>query len=223
MMFRGRAFVSPMKFKTTLCALVLCSSVAMAEEGFVDLFNGKNLDGWFVEPANPAVWTVKKGELARSPQSSYLWTKETYGDFIIELEFKVTPGCNSGLFFRTDPKNPVQGGFEIQIMDSFGKEAGKHDCGALYDAKAPAVNAVKKAGEWNTFRLELKGPKLVCLINGQKVQDLSLDDWTTAEKNPDGSPNKFKTALKDQPRTGHLGFQDHGHDVWYRNIKIKKQ
>jgi hypothetical protein len=212
-----------MKFTTALCALVLSSSLAFAEEGFVDLFNGKNLDGWFVEPANPAVWTVKKGELARSPQSSYLWTKEKYGDFILEMEFKVTPGCNSGLFFRTDPKNPVQGGFEIQIMDSFGKEAGKHDCGALYDAKAPAVNAVKKAGEWNTFRLELKGAKLVCLINGQKVQDLSLDDWTTAEKNPDGTPNKYKTALKDQPRTGHLGFQDHGHDVWYRNIKIKKQ
>jgi hypothetical protein len=212
-----------MKFKATLCALVLTSSFAFAEEGFVDLFNGKNLDGWFVEPANPAVWTVKKGELARSPQSSYLWTKETYGDFILEMEFKVTPGCNSGLFFRTDPKNPVQGGFELQIMDSFGRTPDKHDCGALYDAKEPAVNAVKKAGEWNTFRLEVKGAKLVCFINGQKVQDLSLDDWTTAEKNPDGTPNKFKTALKDQPRTGHIGFQDHGHDVWYRNIKIKKQ
>ncbi|HSI61635.1 MAG TPA: DUF1080 domain-containing protein, partial [Candidatus Saccharimonadia bacterium] len=155
-----------MKFATTLCALVLASTAAFAEEGFVDLFNGKNLDGWFVEPANPAVWTVKKGELARSPQSSYLWTKETYGDFILEMEFKVTPGCNSGLFFRTDPKNPVQGGFELQIMDSFGKTPDKHDCGALYDAKEPAVNAVKKAGEWNTFRLEVKGAKVVCLING---------------------------------------------------------
>jgi hypothetical protein len=208
-----------------LLATLACTSLPLgaAEEGFVDLFNGKNLDGWFVEPANPQVWTVKKGELARQPQSSYLWTKDQYGDFILEMEFKVTPGCNSGLFFRTDPKNPVQGGFEIQIMDSAGKEKPtKHDCGALYDAREPMVNAVKKAGEWNTFRLELKGAKLVCLINGQKVQDLSLDDWNKPELNPDGSPNKFKTALKDQPRTGHLGFQDHGHDVWYRNIKLKK-
>ncbi len=212
-----------MKITAALLALTLSTSLTFAEEGFVDLFNGKNLDGWFVEPANPAVWTVKKGELARSPQSSYLWTKEKYGDFILELEFKVSPNCNSGLFFRSDPKNPVQGGFEIQIMDSHGKTAGKHDCGALYDAREPLVNAVKKAGEWNTLRLELKGAKLVCHINGQKVQDLTLDDWNTPEKNPDGSPNKYKTALKDQPRTGHIGFQDHGHDVWYRNLKIKKQ
>lgn len=212
-----------MKIATTLLALTLSASLVVAEDGFVDLFNGKNLDGWFVEPANPAVWTVKKGELARFPQSSYLWTKEKYDNFIIELEFKMSAGCNSGLFFRTDPKSPVQGGFEMQIMDSAGKDKPtKHDCGALYDAKEPAVNAVKKAGEWNTLRLEVNGARMVCTINGQKVQDVNLDDWNTAEKNPDGTPNKFKTALKDLPRTGHIGFQDHGHDVWYRNIRLKK-
>ena len=194
-----------------------------AEDGFVDLFNGKDLSGWFVQPENPKVWNVQKGGvLARHVQSNYIWTKETFGDFIIEMEFKVSPGCNSGLFFRTDPNNPVQGGFEMQIMDSFGKDPDKHDCGALYDAREPSVNAVKKAGEWNTLRLEVKGPKIICDINGQRVQDLNLDDWKTPEKNPDGSKNKFKTALKDLPRTGHIGFQDHGHDVWYRNIRLKK-
>ena len=190
----------------------------------MDLFNGKNLDGWFVEPANPQVWNVKKGgELARQPQSSYIWTKDQYGDFILELEFKVSPGCNSGLFFRSDPKNPVQGGFELQIMDSHNKkELNNKDCGALYDAKVAAVNAVKPAGEWNKLRLELKGPKLVAELNGQKIQDLNLDDWDTPKMNPDGSENKFEKALKDLPRVGHIGFQDHGHDVWYRNLRIKK-
>lgn len=176
-----------------------------------------------VVPENPAVWTVKKGELARQPQPSYLWTKEQFGDFILELEFKVSRGCNSGLFFRSNPKDPVQGGFEIQIFDSHGKkEAGKHDCGALYDAKAPAVNAVKPAGEWNQLRLEAKGSRIVVILNGQKVQDLDLEDWKTPKQNPDGSENKFEKALKDLPRVGHIGFQDHGHDVWYRNVKIKK-
>lgn len=212
-----------MKLIRIAMLILLCSS-AQAEEGFVDLFNGKNLDGWMVVPENPQVWTVSKGELARNPQSSYLWTKKPYGDFILELEFKVTKDCNSGLFFRTDPQNPVQGGFELQIMDSHGKkDFGNKDCGALYDAKAASVNAVKPAGEWNKMRVELKGSKLVAYLNGQKIQDLDLDDWTTPKQNPDGSPNKFETALKDLPRTGHLGFQDHGHDVFYRNIRIKEQ
>ncbi|TLD69028.1 DUF1080 domain-containing protein [Phragmitibacter flavus] len=206
-----------------IAVLVLLCSSARAEEGFVDLFNGKNLDGWMVVPENPKVWTVNKGELARKVQSSYLWTEKQYGDFVLELEFKVTPGCNSGLFFRTDPKSPVQGGFELQIMDSHGKkELGKHDCGALYDAKPAMVNAVKPVGEWNKMRVELKGPKLVAYLNGEKIQDLSLDDWTTPKMNPDGSENKFEKALKDLPRTGHIGFQDHGHDVFYRNIRIKE-
>lgn len=213
-----------MTLPRTLLSFLMTATLAIAaDDGFIELFNGKNLDGWFVEPANPAVWTVnaKEKSIARKPQPSYLWTKEQFGDFILDLEFKVSPECNSGVFFRTDPKNPVQGGFEIQIMDSFGKAPESHECGALYDAKAPAVQAVKKAGEWNTFRLEVKGPKLVCHINGQQVLDLNLDDWTTPEKNPDGTKNKFKTALKDLPRTGHIGFQDHGHDVWYRNVRLK--
>lgn len=176
-----------------------------------------------VKPENPAVWTVRKGVLARQPQSSYLWTKEQYGDFVLELEFKVSVGCNSGVFFRSDPGNPVQGGFEIQIMDSFGKkEIGKHDCGALYDAKTAAVNAVKPVGEWNQLRLEVRGSKLKAVLNGEQIQDLDLEDWKTPKMNPDGSENKFEKALKDLPRVGHIGFQDHGQDVWYRKVRLKK-
>jgi hypothetical protein len=203
-------------------ALCLSSQSLPAGDGFKPMFNGRNLDGWMVRPENPRVWTVQKdGVLARKPQSSYLWSEETYGDFILEMEFRVTAGCNSGLFFRTDPENPVQGGFEIQIFDSHGKEAGKHDCGALYDAKAPLVNAVRPTGEWNSLQLEVRGSKVICHINGEKVQDLDLDDWSVAGKNPDGSDNKFTTALKDLPRSGHIGFQDHGADVFFRGIKIK--
>ena len=209
--------------RLALClALSSLSFSATAEDGFVSLFDGKTLNGWFVKPSAPQVWTVVKGALARKPQSSYLWSEETYGDFILELEFRVTPGCNSGLFFRTNPDNPVQEGFELQIFDSHGKEPGKHDCGALYDARPPLVNAVKPAGEWNSLRLELRGSLLICHINDQKVQDLNLDEWSEAGKNPDGTPNKFQTALKDLPRTGHIGFQDHGHDVFYRKVRLKK-
>jgi len=59
------------------------------------------------------------------------------------------------------------------------------------------------------------------VMNGEQIIDMDLNLWTEPHKNPDGSTNKFNTAYKDMPRTGHIGFQDHGDPVWYRNIKIK--
>jgi len=80
---------------------------------------------------------------------------------------------------------------------------------------------VKPAGEWNTFKLICKGPMVTIYMNGDKVNEANLDDWKDAKKNPDGTKNKFPTALKDLPRTGNIGFQDHGQPVWYRNVTLK--
>lgn len=183
------------------------------------LFDGKNLDNWTHKDDG---WKVEEGTAALQQGGGYLWSKKQYENFVLTGEFKMAKGCNSGIFFRTDPKNPVQGGFEIQILDSHGKSnVGKHDAGALYDAKPPSENAVKPAGEWNNFTLTCDGPKIKFELNGKTVIDVSIDDWKEGNKNPDGSRNKFKTALKDMPRTGHIGFQDHGKPVWIRNVKIK--
>ena len=162
-------------------------------------------------------------DIAIKGGKGYLWTKEPYGDFELELEVKMSEKCNSGVFLRTDPTNPVAGGFEIQVMDTAAKkETGTHDFGALYDAKAAKVNAAKPAGEWNQMKFRWVGPKLTVHANGTKIQDVNIDEWTKPRMNPDGSKNKFPTALKDLPRSGHIGFQNHGHDVWYRNVSIKK-
>ena len=59
------------------------------------------------------------------------------------------------------------------------------------------------------------------VLNGQQVIDADLDRWTTPHKNPDGSQNKYNKPLKDFPRSGYIGLQDHGHDVWFKNIKVK--
>jgi hypothetical protein len=207
----------------TLILVSICvfTFLAKAEppKGFSALFNGKNLDGW---NAKPNGWAVENGILTRKPRSGYIWTKKAYGDFILNVEVKVSKRCNSGIFFRTDPKNAVQGGFEIQVMDTTGKKKlGKHDNGAFYDALAPSANPAKPLGEWNRFVITCKGPNISVSINGTEVVKADLDKWTTGNKNPDGSRNKFKTALKDLPRKGHIGFQDHGQDVWYRNIYLK--
>ncbi len=208
--------------KSVVVALIvmLLSTVALHAQDWIPLFDGSNLDQWTCKPGG---WEVKDGSMVLNKKGGWAWSKEAYGDFTLELEFNVTPKCNSGVFIRTNPKNPVQGGFEIQVLDSHGKaKVGKHDCGAFYDAVPPKVNAVKPAGEWNKMVITWKGALLKVELNGQLIIDLNIDEWDTARQNPDGSKNKFKTALKDLPRTGHIGFQDHGKPVSYRNVRIKK-
>ncbi len=209
-----------MKSAVISFVVILTSVVALQAQDWVPLFDGSSLDCFKCKPGG---WEVKDGAMVLNKKGGWAWTKEAFGDFVLELEFNVTPKCNSGIFIRTNPKNPVQGGFEIQVLDSHGKKTpGKHDCGALYDAMPPKVNAVKAPGEWNKMVISWQGPKLNVELNGKVVVDVNIDDWDTARKNPDGSKNKFKTALKDLPRTGHIGFQDHGKPVSYRNVRIKK-
>jgi hypothetical protein len=191
----------------------------------VALFDGSDLSQWMMDKEGG--WVAKGGEMqpAESPAGGgYIWTKEKFENFVLTVEFKMSEKCNSGVFFRTDPKNAVQGGFEIQVMDTHGNEnPGKHDCGALYDAVAPSVDAAKPAGEWNTMTITCDGPKITIVLNGQKVVEADIDDWSEGNKNPDGSKNKFKTALKDLPRNNHIGLQFHGHPVWFRNITVEKK
>jgi hypothetical protein len=166
-------------------------------------------------------WVLEKGVLSISDTpGGIIWSEGKFGDFTISLEYKTSKKANSGLFFRTDPKNAVQGGFEIQIA-SPGLYSGKHIVGSLYDAKEPMVAAGKPDGEWNNMRLVCKGPSIQVVLNGMEVIDVDIDDWKKPNQNPDGSKNKFKTALKDLPHTGHIGLQYHGQPIWFRDIKIK--
>ena len=154
---------------------------------------------------------------------SDIWTKEVYGDFILDLQFKVTAHTNSGIFIRTgNIIDPVQTGMEIQVADSNGAaEPGKHVCGAVYDCLAPDKNVVNPPDQWNRCTIACRANKIYVVMNGEPIIDMDLDRWTDPGRNPDGTKNKYKNPFKDMPRVGHFGFQDHGHPVWYRNIKVK--
>ena len=121
-------------------------------------------------------WDITDGVLSPSEKpGGIIWSKNVFEDFEISIEYKTSPKCNSGLFFRTDPKNPVQGGFEVQIA-SAGLYSGKHVAGSLYDAKEPAVHAGKPDGEWNTLTVRCEGPHIHAVLNGEEVLDLLIDD-----------------------------------------------
>jgi hypothetical protein len=209
---------------TSLIALALLagSTMAYAEENqSLALFDGKDLSHW--QSANggapSAGWIIDGDTLTRQERAGYIWSKERFGDFVLDLEFK-TEG-NSGVFIRTDdPKNPVQTGIEIQIYNPT-PEPSTHSTGALYDLAAPSKEASKPSGQWNHMRITTRDNYITVELNGEQIVEADLDQWTEAGKNPDGSKNKFKTALKDFRRDGHIGFQDHGHMVAFRNVRIK--
>jgi hypothetical protein len=168
-------------------------------------------------------WELNDGVLGSSKTpGGIIWSEAAYENFEITLDYKTSPKCNSGLFFRANPRNAVQGGFEIQIA-SAGLYGGKHVVGALYDAQPPSAATGKPDGEWNTMVLTCQGPMITVVLNGTKINEANIDDWTTPNQNPDGSKNKFKTALKDLPRSGHIGLQYHGKPIWFRNIKLTKK
>jgi hypothetical protein len=198
-----------------------------APAGQVLLFDGKDLSAW--QPASH--WAVEDGVIMlknrtdrQEHNDNYLYTREQYGDFVLDLDFKVEPGTNSGVYLRTsDMKDPVQTGIEIQVGTlASGRPLARGSVGGIYDLVAPRVNAVI-TGEWNHYTISCKGPNITVLLNGQQVSEIDLDRWTEARKNPDGTPNKFTRAMKDFARVGYVGLQDHGTPVWYRNIRIRKQ
>jgi len=203
---------------------------APAEAGFVSLFNGKDLEGWMMGPDKS--WVVEDGAITlkrdmdgKEHNLDYLWTKEPYSNFILELEFKVPEQANSGVFLRTaDLKDPVYTGIEVQVSNSYGRDKLSRGgtAGAIYDCLAPSKNTVRKSGEWNQLRVVCNDNKIAVVLNGEQILDMDLNQWSTPRQNPDGSPNKFPKALKDFARVGHIGLQDHGRPVWYRNIRVKR-
>ena len=204
------------------CVAVCQAAEEKKDEGWITLFDGKDLSAW-QEPAAKK-WKIEDGVLAFQKGCGNLWTKEKFGDFVLDLEVKVTKGTNSGIFLRSaqGEKNWLHGSFEIQVLDSFGdRKPGKHDMGAMYDCLAPSVAAEKPVGEWNHMVITFQGNNLKVELNDKAIIVANLDDWKEAHKNPDGSANKFNTAYKDMAKVGHLGLQDHGAPVWYRNVKIK--
>ena len=167
-------------------------------------------------------WGMEEGVLTAKGGDD-LWTKERYGDFVLDLEFKLDPGTNSGVFLRTgDVKEWLHTAIEVQILDSYGREKiTREDCGAIFDCLAPSVNAVRPPGKWNRYTITCSGSRITVVLNGHEVIAMDLDRWTEAHRNPDGTPNKFNSAYKEMPRVGNIGLQYHGHPVWYRNLKIR--
>jgi hypothetical protein len=194
--------------------------------GWVLLFDGKTLDGWSTPTGVPGKTPVDDGSINPHGCGGYMMIhQQQWSDFVLALDFKISPGCNSGVFIRTFPLTPRPGkdvgfnGIEVAIDDT--RTAGYHDTGAIYDLVEPSANAMKPAGEWNHLVITCDGPKIAVELNGRAVTAMNLDEWTAPNRRPDGSSHKFDVAYKDHPRRGYIGLQDHGAPCWFKNIKIR--
>jgi hypothetical protein len=213
--------------RTMKCCLTAGMLVVMmaatAEQEFRLIFDGTSGTGWILCDQKPLPKVnVQADGLNPHGTGSYLVVHETkVGDFVLDFDYKLSKGCNSGVFIRTsDLKNPVNTGIEVALDDTTGN--GLHDSGALYDLVAPSENAQKPAGDWNHMTINALGPRITIILNGKEVSTINLDEWTEPGKRPDGSSHKFgDVAIGKLPQIGYVGFQDHGSDCWFKNVKIK--
>jgi hypothetical protein len=192
-------------------------------DGWMLLFNGRNLDGWKNNNDTPVRAKIENGAINPHESGGYLLVYEKpFGDFVLSCDVTMSqPACNSGVFFRTgDLSDPVYSGFEVQVSTE--TEPGLNNFGSIYDLVAPSKDATNGPGKWDNIEIRCEGPMISVSVNGEKVASMNCDEWDQAGKRPDGSTHKFGKAIKDFPREGYLGLQDHGHDVWFKNIKIKK-
>jgi hypothetical protein len=187
------------------------------------IFDGTGPKGWMLTSGRPLPRAnVQPDGLNPHGTGSYLAVYEQKaGDFVLDFDYKLSRGCNSGVFLRVgDLKDPVNTGIEVALDDTTG--TGRHDPGAFYDLVSPSVNAQKPAGAWNHMTILAASPVLAVALNGVDVSRINLDEWTTPGKRPDGSEHKFRgVALSKLARSGYFGFQDHGSDCWFKNVILK--
>ena len=195
------------------------------EAGWILLFDGKSLDGWMTSSEKPSQRPVEENALNPHKCGGYMLIhKDVHDNFRLALDFKLSKGCNSGIFVRTFPLKPRPGrdvgfnGIEVAIDASPG--TGYHHTGAIYDLVTTTQDAMKPAGEWNHIEITCNKSDIEVELNGECVAVMDLDEWTEKYKRPDGSDHKFDIAFKDHPRKGYVGLQDHGQDCWYKNIKL---
>ncbi len=196
------------------------------EAGWQLLFNGHDLTGWKCNNGKPIATKIEDGALVPYKSGGYLIIHEDqFEDFIFKCDVRFEdPRCNSGIFFRIgNPRDPVNTSFECQVLAGDG--TGKHDFGAIYDLSPPTKNAARPLGEWNTVEIKCQGPEIWVTVNGEQVNHINCDNFTEPGYCPDGDRHKFRLngkprAVKDFAHRGYLGFQDHGHKVWYKNVKV---
>jgi hypothetical protein len=212
------------------------------DEGWTTLFDGTSTDnfrgynkpdfpeqGWVIDP-DGSLHCIGSGKGEAGGGGGDIITREKYGNFELSLEWKISEGGNSGIFYlaqELEGKPIYESAPEMQILDNekhldatLGKD-GNRKAGSLYDLVPAVPQNAKPVGEWNSVSIKVYKGTVVHYQNGVPVVEYHLwtDQWKQmcADSKFKDWPEFINTASE-----GYIGLQDHGDDVWFRNIKIRK-
>jgi hypothetical protein len=204
--------------------------------GWIELFNGKNLDGWrsFNADTARAPWKAEDGAIVldvddeeENMTGGDLITDRQFENFELELEWKISPGGNSGIFFgvrEIDGQDVAyMTGVEMQVLDDARHPDGavpETSAGSCYALYARREDVTRPVGEYNEARIVARDGVVEHWLNGVKIvdYDMNSDDWASRV-----AASKFADWEHfARYRRGHIGLQDHTDRVWYRNIRIRE-
>ncbi len=212
---------------------------AEEDEGWILMFDGETYNGWrgYNKEDFPAIgWIIEdnalkcigSGQGEAGGQGGDIIFDKKFKDFHMKLQWKISEGGNSGIFYLAEEieGEPIwKSAPEMQVLDNEKHpdamlgEAGNRKAGSLYDLIPADPQNAKPAGEWNSVEILVYQGTVVHKMNGETVLEYHLGT-------PDWEKMIAESKFKDFPefgkyREGYIGLQDHGNDVWYRNIKIK--
>ncbi len=182
------------------------------------LFNGTSLEGWEVVSGPGGSWGVENGVLyTTGTGGGWLSTTREFADFELQLEFRVPPGGNSGVFLRSPHMgDPAYTGLEVQVLDDAAPEYADlkptQYTGSVYDVAAAMPRATKPAGEWQRLEIRCHQRQVSVKVNGTAVVSANLDEHQDQYA---AHPGLERTR-------GFVGFQNHGARVEYRAVELRE-
>ena len=227
MLFRGAAVAAGL----LLALPAVAASQAVRKDAASEwkpLFTSSSLDGWrgFKSETAPTGWTVTNGVLSKTAGVRDLISKEQYGDFELEWDWKIEQGGNAGVFYRVTEEydRPYWSAVEYQLLDDANAPDGQNrltSAAAVYAVYPSPAGVVKPAGEWNSSRVVARGTKVEHWLNGQKVAEY---DTESADFKARVEQSKFKPYPNyARARRGHVGIQgDHRGELTIRNMRIRE-
>ena len=210
-------------------ALFLCTACSVSVLNWDSLLGSDPSSHWrgYRRSDLPSGWQMMDGALTRVGPGGDIITRDTYDNFELTLEWKISPGGNSGIFFHVVEDSTLSAvyltGPEMQVLDNSRHADGKTpntSAASNFALHAPARDATRPVGEWNQARLLVNGSHVEHWLNGEKLVEYELwsDDWKQRVQ-----ASKFKAWPRyGMARAGHIALQDHGDWVAFRNIRIRR-